>query len=179
MDKKAMAGLLEAEPCSGCPNKVGIETLFSNVTEKLSHTQHELWAANVEIALQKKYVEEIGTTLDTALEELEKGLQHKDDLEARLANVHTQEDVAELERKLEAAEATIAQLWMQLENARESVRTARDVVREAEATLAASEDAIGVERMDDPPKRKIRGAPPVGEIERYNVQRHLKSEKLR
>ena len=169
MNKTVMAKLLEADPCSGCPNKEGIESLFSNITEVLSHTQHELWAANVEIALQKKYVEEIGTTLDAALEELEKGLEYRDTLETKLASAATHEEMADLKRKLEEAEAEIARLWMHLNNARDRVRTVREAVREAEAALAVPADTDEVEPKGGP--RKIRGGPLADQIARYNIGR--------
>ena len=169
MNKTVMDKLLGADPCSGCPNKDGIESLFSNVTDVLSYTQHELWAANVEIALQKKYVEEIGATLDTALEELEKGLEHRDTLETKLASAPTHEEVADLQRRLEEAESEIAQLRMHLKNARDRVRTIRDTVREAEAMLAVPVDTDEVEAKGGP--RKIRGGPLADDIELYNVGR--------
>lgn len=169
MNKTVMAKLLGAEPCSGCPNKEGIESLFSNVTEVLSHTQHELWAANGEIALQKKYVEEIGSTLDTALEELEKGLEYRDTLETKLASAPTDEEVAHLRRRLEDAETEIARLWTHLDTARDRVRTARNGVREAEAVLAVPADTDEVEPKGGP--RKIRGGPLADEIARYNIGR--------
>jgi len=171
MNKTVMAKLLGADPCSACPNKEGIESLFSNVTEVLSHTQHELWAANVEIALQKKYVEEIGTTLDTALEELEKGLECRDTLETKLASAPTHEEVADLQRRLEEAETEIARLWMHLNNARDRVRTIRDAVREAEAMFAVPVDTDAVEPKGGP--RKIRGGPLADETARYNIGREL------
>lgn len=169
MNKTVMAKLLGADRCSDCPNKAGIESLFSNVTEILSHTQHELWAANVEIALQKKYVEDIGTTLDTALEELEKGLECRDTLETILASAPTHEEVADLRRRLVEAETEIARLWMHLDDARDRVRTARDAVREAAATLAVPVDTDEVEPEGG--LRKIRGGPLADEIARYNIGR--------
>lgn len=169
MNKTVMEKLLGADPCSGCPNKDGIKSLFSNVTEVLSYTQHELWAANVEIALQKKYVEEIGTTLDTALEELEKGLEFRDTLETKLASAPTHEEVADLQRRLEEADTEIARLWMHLNNARDRVRTIREAVREAETMLAVPADTDEVEAKGGP--RKIRGGPLADEIELYNIGR--------
>jgi len=169
MNKTVMAKLFGTDPCSGCPNKDGIKSLFSNVTEVLSYTQHELWAANVEIALQKKYVEEIGTTLDTALEELEKGLERRDTLETKLASAPTHEEVADLQRRLEEAETEIGRLWMHLNNARDRVRTIREAVREAEAMLAVPVDPDEAEAKGGPPK--IRGGPLVDEVARYNIGR--------